>query len=234
MATRKEQKQLAREQRLKAEAEAAAARKRVKRFQLIGGASVVVLAIAVAAGALLLSGRSEQKNTASRLAAVTGKNLPGLQETVPPWPAENTQLADRLVALKFPTTGTDPSHIHLILTVYVDGEKVVIPGDIGSQEGGSMGSPIHTHEESGLIHVEAPAPFKFMLGDIFGVWGVLFNSRALGGYVASGSNKISVFVDGKPVSQTSTLPLKDQANIVVAYGSTTSIDKEPDTSALNP
>ncbi len=234
MASRKEQKQLAREQRLKAEAEAAAARSRVKRLQLIGAASASVVAIAVAAGALSLSGRSDEKTAASRGAALTGNNLPGLQETVPPWPAEDTQLADRLDALKLPTTGDDPVHYHVMLTVYVDGKKTTVPSELGSQQGGSVGSPINTHEANGVIHVESPAQFPYALGDIFGVWGVLFNSRALGGYVASGSNKISVFVDGKPVSQTSTLPLKDQANIVVAYGSTSSIDKEPDTSALNP
>jgi hypothetical protein len=233
MASRKELKALAREQRLAAEAKKLESQMRMKRLRIWFAGVAVVVSIVVGGAVLIVNGRADRPSAAAdRSPASTSAGLPGIQETVPPWAPETAQLDARLEALQIPTSGDDPVHFHSLLTVYVDGEKVEVPPDIGIVEETSTMAPIHSHDDSGLIHVEAPQKYPFKLSDIFAVWGVRFDAETIGGYVAVNGSKISVFVDGKPATQSSMLLLKDQANIVVAYGATDSIDKLPDDGAL--
>lgn len=55
---------------------------------------------------------------------------------------------------------------------------------------------VHTHAQDGVIHVEAPAPQTFTLGDFFGVWG-----QPLGpGRVGPAVGPLTVYVDGRAVT----------------------------------
>jgi hypothetical protein len=42
-------------------------------------------------------------------------------------------------------------------------------------------SPIHTHDTSGIVHIESPTVRPFTLGQFFDVWGVRFTSDCIGG-----------------------------------------------------
>jgi hypothetical protein len=61
-------------------------------------------------------------------------------------------------------------HWHPRLEMYVRGEKVDIPHDMGL---GAVHSPIHTHEDPPIIHLEFPGIVRvddIRLGKFFDVW----------------------------------------------------------------
>lgn len=87
--------------------------------------------------------------------------------------------------------GNDPPHtyhVHTHLSIFLDKVALRIPEDIGV-----VLTPtkcvysLHTHNHSGKLHVEGPAPAFFTLGDFFMIWG-----RPLGPDNVAG-------ITGKPV-----------------------------------
>jgi hypothetical protein len=59
-------------------------------------------------------------------------------------------------------------HIHAHLQILVDGQPLTIPAGIGLTPTGFL--PMHTHDTSGLIHMESPVVYDFTLQDFFVVW----------------------------------------------------------------
>lgn len=206
MASRKEQKARAREERLARERAAAVAEKRRRRRNIVGWG---VAALLVAAGIVVpfaLGGGGSDKASA------------GLQSGPPPWPPETANLQKRLDALDFPQGQGEGFHFHPVVRVYNDGEPVQIPPNIGIDEGNGTMAPLHTHDPTGKIHVESPAPYDYTLGHLFEVWGVEFTPTRLGGLIASGEKTIQVFVNGEPVKDPADYVFKPRDKIVVAYG----------------
>ena len=84
------------------------------------------------------------------------------------------------------------------LDLFVHGRRVPVPAGIGIDARDGFISPIHTHDSSGIVHVESPDVRTFTLGEVFGVWGVRLTRRCLGGYCANGAARLRVYVDGRP------------------------------------
>jgi hypothetical protein len=87
-------------------------------------------------------------------------------------------------------------HLHPHLTIQHQGTPVVIPANIGFvQSGGTVLCIywLHTHDESGTIHVEAPGG-NFTLADFFAVWGQPLSSTRLGPY----SGQVRAYANGAP------------------------------------
>jgi hypothetical protein len=168
--------------------------------------SALAAATIAAAGLFVELGRSGGSPDApSALAA----QLPGELDGPPPWPRNGSELAHRLAALGLPALGSEGTalHIHEHLDVFVDGKRVVVPAGIGIDPGGRFISPLHTHDTSGVVHVESPTIRPFTLGELFGVWGVPLGSAS------------RVFVDGRPLGgDPRPLILKPHQEIVVAFG----------------
>jgi len=61
-------------------------------------------------------------------------------------------------------------HIHVHLTIYVNGQVVTVPQRIGIPPGGNCFYWLHTHLTDGVIHVEAPAQGTYTLGEFSDVW----------------------------------------------------------------
>jgi hypothetical protein len=83
-----------------------------------------------------------------------------------------------------PTSGIDcmtnmPEnyHVHIHLSIFLDGEALAVPSNIGIHRSVTNGVAsncyytLHTHDHSGKIHVEAAAPGTFTLGQLFDIWG---------------------------------------------------------------
>ena len=65
-------------------------------------------------------------------------------------------------------------HVHIHLSVFVDGAPIAFPRNVGRFQTGTDPAcfySILTHDYSGKIHVEAPAPGSFTLGQLFAIWG---------------------------------------------------------------
>jgi len=75
-------------------------------------------------------------------------------------------------------------HVHTHLSIFLNGEALAIPPEIGIVEtrpGVNCFYSIHTHDKSGKIHVEAPAPGLFTLGQLFAIWGQNLSTTDIAG-----------------------------------------------------
>lgn len=201
-----EHKELARRQR---EAE----RKRAARTRFIRRYLTLVAVSGVAAVAVFLIVGPRQSSGP----------LPGLLTDRAPWPANTAQVGDRLDRLNLPAAG-GALHVHADLQIFVAGTAQPVPADIGLAPG--VESPLHTHDDSGVIHVEsANAAFRPTLGELFDVWGVRLSSTCLGGYCDAGERQLRAYVNGTRVTTAlRDIPLDDHDVIVLTFGSP---DEEP-------
>lgn len=159
-------------------------------------------------------------------------NSEGLQDSQEAWPAEDTKLVERTEAMGLPSLGDESYHQHVLLTVFVDGEEIPVPQDVGVDQAARFLSSIHTHDPTGVVHIEADDPFEFTIGHIFNTWGVVLTDDQLGGYTNEGDNTVHILVNGEEVPEGTDYKIKTQDNIVVAYGAADSFTALPSAEAL--
>jgi hypothetical protein len=145
---------------------------------------------------------------------VNVRALPGLAAGPPPWPAELGQLRARLDALGVPARAGTNLHTHEHLDVFVNGKRVTVPAGIGIGKG--LISPLHTHDASGVIHVESTTVRSYSLAEFFAVWGVRLTKTCLA--VECSAGKLHFFVDGKPAADPNRIVLTHHQEIAVAFG----------------
>lgn len=189
---------------------------RRERRRRLGIAALLALVLVAGAGALAVSAAHRDRQPATSSA-----QLAGLQTGPAPWSANTAGLADRLRAIGLaplnPIEGT-AVHIHQHLDLYVDSHKVPVPAGIGIDPAVGY-APLHTHDASGVIHVESPTVRPYTLGELFAVWGVRFTPSCLGGYCAGGDRHLRVYVDGRAYKgDPTTLVLAAHQELVVAFG----------------
>ena len=174
------------------------------------------LTLGIALSCMVLAGESR---SAEKAAAV--RVLPGLQTGEAPWEAEIPNLLARLKAINLPALHEEGNalHIHQHIDIFVDGKPVTVPKDIGINYDERFISPLHTHDRTGIIHVESDKVQDFTLGQFFDVWGVRLTKDCLGGYCAKGSETLRVFSNGKPVTgDPRRLVLTAHQEIAIVYG----------------
>ena len=192
---------------------------RLGRSRLVAAAVVAASGVAVALGFLGAVQRDAASGSVPAPRAPAG--LPGELDGPGPWPRNVDELRQRLAALGLTALGREGTrlHTHQHLDVFVNGRRVPVPAGIGIAASGAFISPIHTHDATGIVHVESPAVQPFFLGQFFGVWGVRFTPSCLGAYCASGQRRLWIFSDGKLVqSDPRALLLGEHEEIVVAFG----------------
>ena len=157
------------------------------------------------------------------------------------WPAPSDPL-ERTVA-----AGLEPApkeflinHVHAHLDVFIDGEAILVPAGIGiniedpevrkfdlpdgtvSYGGIEMCaqpciSPLHTHDESGIIHTESSDPKPHTLGQFFVEWGVELSETCVGEHCAP--TPIAVYIDGERYEgDPRAIELTDRKVIVIVVG----------------
>jgi len=208
-------RQAHRQRQAAARAREAAQRRRQRRRRLaIPLLLAVVLVVGIGGLALSAAGRHRQ-------AAASPGALADLQTGPAPWPANTAGLAERLGAIGVPPLSPVEGtvvHIHQHLDLYVDGRKVTVPAGIGIDPAVGY-APLHTHDTSGVVHVESPTVRSYTLGEFFAVWGLRFTPSCLGGYCAGGSRRLRVYVDGHAYrGDPTTLVLRAHQELVVAFG----------------
>src|SRR5919198_1254302 len=138
----------------------------------------------------------------SKPTAVQENQLIGLQTGPAPWNAGLDHLPDRMGPLGLSELGAEGqgvvTHIHMHLDVFVNGKKKTVPADIGIfNAAGGFITDLHTHDTTGVIHVESPSKTrKFSLGEFLGVWGVRFTPTCIGGYCKP-KTQWQVYVNGQ-------------------------------------
>jgi hypothetical protein len=160
-------------------------------------------------------------NTEVLSTSTPSQQLPGLQTSLPPWSAEINNLKVRLNEIGLPALSQEGTalHTHQHLDIYIHGKHINIPKNIGVNEVAGFISPIHTHDDLNIIHVESPTVQTFTLGQFFDIWGLLFDDKCIGGYCTDSNSKLQVFVNGKEtVNNLKNIELSAHQEIVITYG----------------
>lgn len=93
-------------------------------------------------------------------------------------------------------------HYHAHLEILYQGNDVNVPANIGIGSGCFYW--LHTHDTTGVIHIEAPAAqanHTFTLGDFFNVWDQPLNRTQIGTLKLGPDDKMVIFVDGKQLPE---------------------------------
>jgi hypothetical protein len=113
-------------------------------------------------------------------------------------------------------------HYHAHLDINVNGSAVAVPQGVGFVAKGNevVGlAPLHTHDSTGIIHIENSVPAVFTLGQFFIEWGVKFTPTCLGPFCAGNGKQLAAFVDGNRYTADPTqIVLKKHEEIAIEYG----------------
>ena len=121
-------------------------------------------------------------------------------------------------------------HIHIHLTLFVDGKPRVVPAGIGvwppltkeNYRNGQFGitrgnclSWLSTRYPDGLVHIEAPVKRAFVLGELFDIWGQPLSS----GRVGPATGSVTAIVNGSVwTGDPRRIPLTAHAQIQLEVG----------------
>jgi hypothetical protein len=160
------------------------------------GTAVIVIAAAAITSVIVLNAK-----TATTSAADTSTTAPTVARgarSAPPWnaPGDPTARAKAAGLSMLSAEGT-VEHIHSHLSLSVNGRAVTVPALLGIDQRANTISPLHTHDTSGIVHVESPVRATFTLGQVFTEWNVALDATHLGSYTSGGDTTITTFVDGK-------------------------------------
>jgi hypothetical protein len=172
---------------------------------VLPAAIVVIVAAAVVVGIVLSRGSNnnanatpptQQDNSSALLArastGLTGQTVDGIS-------------SNDMEQLVF--------HIHAHLAIYINGVQKLVPYGVGIVPpyqlqqipagnpgagsefvgGGSKFYWLHTHDETGVIHIESPKQETFTLGQFFDEWGQQLGPNQIG----PDSGKVIAYVNGK-------------------------------------
>jgi hypothetical protein len=192
-------------------------RSRNLRLGLWSAAGVAVFALAVTVVVVL-----NRPDPAAPVAAAPTPTVsaPG-RTSNPPWDAPADASA-AVAATGLPMLGEEGNavHIHAHLDIIVNAAPLQVPADIGVDEARQKISPLHSHDTTGVIHIESPTkPATFTLGQFFAEWQVSLSADHLGGLTADGTHHLKVYVngtlhDGDPAG----IVLEAHDEIAIVYG----------------
>jgi hypothetical protein len=197
------------------------------RPSIAGAIVVVVVCAAVVAGC---GGSSE------------AKPAPKPEHGAAPWAAPADPLGRTVAAGLRPEPKEHLTyHVHAHLDVFVNGKHVTVPAGIGinikdpevkvftdtpdgSKAYGGIElcakaciSPLHTHDNTGIVHTESATATGNRLGQFFTEWGVPLSRTCVGGYCRP--SDIGFYVDGKRYKDDPrTIALWDRREIAIVIG----------------
>jgi hypothetical protein len=111
-------------------------------------------------------------------------------------------------------------HIHAHLDIFINGEGYSIPSNVGIIPNQCI-YWLHTHDDTGIIHIESPENRTFTLGEFFDIWGENLNNNQIFDNMAGQGNNLTVYVNGKQASPGTDLrkiPVNAYDEIVIIYG----------------
>jgi hypothetical protein len=180
--TRREQFQQRQEERRRARER----QRRIEQYRQIGIIGGVVLAAVLVIwwGAASIIGGGAKATTAV-LAAATGQNV------------DNISCGAEMTTV----------HYHADLQIYVDGQLQQVPAGVGIVLPDGTDSPhlasngataclysLHTHDASGIIHIESPDSRSYTLGNLFDIWGQHLSTTQFMNHAVDAKHKLAIVV----------------------------------------
>ena len=125
-------------------------------------------------------------------------------------------------------------HYHAHLDIVLDGRAGPVPGGLGisvtDAAGNISGShtpgrpgiaALHTHDTSGVLHVESPTNPQFTLGQLFTEWDLRLGPGQLGSHRDQPGTGVQVYVNGRSFTANPTrLVLQPHQEIAVVISTT--------------
>jgi hypothetical protein len=176
--------------------EVARKRDRRRRHLFTGGIVGLVVVVVVGVVLALTLHKSDSAAAAAAIPASPATTAQGRTDP-PPW-AVPADTAGQVKSAGLPMLGTEGTteHIHAHVDVVVNGQPVVVPAGIGIDEATGELSPLHTHDTSGVIHVESPVQADFSLGQVFTEWQVSLSGDHIGSLKATNGEELHAYVNG--------------------------------------
>lgn len=131
--------------------------------------------------------------------------------------------------------GQSAYHIHIHLTIYINGKRVTIPQNIGIASDGSCFYWMHTHTDDGIVHIEAPQKLhNLALDDFLTIWHDGFAKLNFPPELTQ-STGWKIYVNGQPFADIVTSPLNTEVPlashdiVTLEYGTP---DPKPDDASI--
>jgi len=152
--------------------------------------------------------------------------LIGIRTDKPPWSPGYTGLDSRLKPLGLSPLATEGEvlHIHEHLDIFDNGKHVKVPALIGipvtkDKTKAKYFVQLHTHDDTGIIHLESTEAHSYSLGQFFGVWGVFLSKKCVGGLCGPIKQPLKFYIDGKRfLGNPVRLVLENHQEIAIVYG----------------
>jgi hypothetical protein len=121
-------------------------------------------------------------------------------------------------------------HYHAHLDVTVDGQQITVPAQIGIDNIRQAISPLHTHDTTGIVHIESAQNVPFTLGQFFTEWGQPLTSHQVGPTTISNGEVLRVYSNGTLItSDPAALKFQAHQEIAVWVGPSSATPTVPST-----
>jgi hypothetical protein len=199
---------------------------------VIVGVLVTTLSTLVAAGPRATAATRKPRRPAVATAPFTEPTSVSLADTPPPWPLP-ADARPYIEAAGLKVLGEEQLevHYHAHLDVIADGQPVTVPAGVGFvvQDGKATGiTVLHTHDPSGVVHIESATRSPYTLGQFVTEWGVALSRDQLGGLHADPGHVLETYVNGRRFDgDPATIRLERHLEIAIWYGPTGETPKVP-------
>jgi hypothetical protein len=196
---------------------------------------VAVVALAAVGASVVFatspSGAAAHKPTVPT-APFTAPTSVTLADTAPPWPLPADALPYiEAAGLSVLSQEQLEVHYHAHLDVIDDSRRVEVPPGIGFvvENGKPTGiTVLHTHDASGVIHVESAKRRPYTLGQVFTEWGVALDANQVGGLHTDATHELRAYVNGRRFTgDPATIRLARHQEIALWYGPSGTTPKVP-------
>jgi hypothetical protein len=91
-------------------------------------------------------------------------------------------------------------HYHAHLDVIVRGAVITVPAEIGIDNGRHRISALHTHDATGIVHIESGEDIPFTLGQLFTEWGQPLTANQVGPVTSGHDEQVRVYRNGTAIT----------------------------------
>ena len=181
---------------------------------------------------LAACGGSSHSATTGTPAGTQPTSSLALSTAAPPWPLPaDARPYIAAAGLQVQGAETLTVHYHAHVDIIDKGGAVPVPAGIGFliQNGQATGiTSLHTHDASGIVHVESKTGTPFTLGQVFTEWGVRLMTGQMGGMVSGNGNVLRAYVNGTPFTgDPAAIVLRSHQEIALWYGAATAKPQIP-------
>lgn len=148
------------------------------RWAFLGGAAVLVAAIAAA---FVYQANNGNPSSAAPTPPAVATAAPTLARRIDGIPCNNENIG---------------YHVHAHLQIVYEGQNVAVPANIGIDDNTCV-YYLHTHDNSGELHIEAPTARRFTLGNFFDIWGQPLSTSHLASIPLRKGQHLRTYLNGK-------------------------------------